>query len=151
MARQRWRDDVMDPFQELDRLREEINRLFEPERLPMVRGLFDRPVAPPVDVLEEADRYRVICDVPGMKRDEIEISYANGVLTLKGEKRPPKQADQTRGYRQETWHGKFQRTLALSADVDPARITAELADGVLTVDLPKSEHARPRQIVIQAH
>jgi len=150
MARQRWRDDVMDPFRELDRLREEINRLFEPERVPMVRGLFDRPVAPPVDVLEDAERYRVICDVPGMKREEIEITCANGVLTIKGEKRPPKQGDQTRSYRQETWYGRFQRTVALSVDVDVSRITADLADGVLSVDLPKSEHARPRQIAIQA-
>jgi len=139
----------MDPFREVDRLRDEINRLFEPERMPMVRGLFDRPVAPAVDVIEEAERYRVICDVPAMKRDEIEITYANGVLTIKGEKRSPKNGDESRSYRQETWHGRFQRTVALSADVDPSKVTADLADGVLTVDLPKSEDARPRQISIQ--
>jgi len=149
MARVRWRADVMDPFQEVDRLREEINRLFETESLPMVRGLFDRPVAPAIDLVEEADRYQVVCDVPGMKREDIEITLAQGVLTIKGEKKPLRTGKAERRFREETWSGRFQRTVALPSEVDPTKVTADLADGVLTVVLPKHEDAKPKQIAIQ--
>ena len=140
----------MDPFQEVDRLREEINRLFETESMPMVRGLFDRPVAPPIDVIEETERYRVICDLPGMKKEEVEVSLAQGVLTIKGEKKPARSAKGERRFREETWSGKFQRTVALPGDVDAAKVSADLADGVLTVVLPKHEAARPKQIAVQS-
>jgi len=140
----------MDPFQEVDRLREEINRLFETESLPMVRGLFDRPMAPAIDLIEETERFAVICDVPGMKRDDIDITLAQGVLTIKGEKKPEKPAEGARKYREETWNGKFQRTIALPGEVDATKVGAELTDGVLTITLPKREEARPRQIAIQA-
>jgi len=150
MARLRLRSDVMDPFQEVDRLREEINRLFESESIPMVRGLYDRPMAPAIDVIEETERFSVICDVPGMKREDIEITLAQGVLTIKGEKKAGKPAEGAHKVREETWNGKFQRTIALPGEVDPTKVGADLTDGVLTVTLPKREEARPRQIAIAA-
>lgn len=150
MARLRWRPDVMDPFQEVDRLRDEINRLFESESLPMVRGLFDRPSAPPIDLTEEPEQYTVMADVPGLRREDIEITLAQGVLTIKGEKKTERPAENARRYREESWHGRFQRTVALPGEVDPTKVGADLTDGVLTITLPKREDARPRQISIQA-
>jgi len=139
----------MDPFREVDRLREEINRLFEEGSPPMVRGLFDRPVALPIDVVEEPERYRVICDVPGVKREDIEITLAQSVLTVKGEKNTARKAGEDRRYREETWHGKFQRSVALPTPVDATKVSADLVDGVLTVSLPKHQDAMPKQIAIQ--
>jgi len=150
MARLRLRSDVFDPLAEFDRLRDEIDQLFETPRLPTVRGLFDRPVSPAIDVTEDADRFSVICDVPGLKREDIEITLAQGVLTIKGEKKGPRRGASARVYREETWEGTFQRTVSLPADVDAARVSADLNDGVLTVALPKREEAKPKQITIQA-
>ena len=150
MARLRWRNEAYDPFLDVDRLRDEINELFEAPRFPDVRGLFDRPASPAVDVTEDAERYEVICDVPGLKREEIEVTLAQGVLTIKGEKKTPRKSDTTRVFREESWEGKFQRTISLPGDVDPAKVTADLHDGVLAVSLPKREEARPKQIAIQA-
>jgi len=141
---------VFDPLADFDRLREEINDLFELPRPTSVRGLFDRPVSPAVDVTEEGERYTVVCDVPGLKREDVEVSLAQGVLTIKGEKRTPKRGSGARVYREETWEGKFQRTVAMPTEVDPSKVTADLKDGVLTVTLPKREEAKPRQIAIQA-
>lgn len=151
MARLRWQSDVVDPLAEFDRLREEINDLFDLPRVPNVRGLFDRPVSPAIDVTEDGEQYAVICDVPGLAREDIELSLAQGVLTIKGEKKAPKRAGGARLYREETWQGKFQRTVALPSDVDPTKVTADLRDGVLTVALPKREEAKPKQIAIQAN
>jgi HSP20 family protein len=149
MARLRWRRDVYDPLEEFDRLREEFGDLFDLPREPTVRGLFDRPVSPAIDVVEEAERFSVICDLPGMKRDDIEVSLAQGVLTIKGEKKLPKRPAGAPVYRGDTWEGKFQRTVALPSNVDPASVKADLRDGVLTVALPKREEAKPKQITIQ--
>jgi len=150
MARLKWRGDAFDPVEEFDRLREEINDLFDLPRSPNVRGLFDRPVSPAIDVTEDADQYTVICDVPGLRQEDVEISLAQGVLTIKGEKKAPKRSGSARLYREETWEGKFQRTVAAPGEVDPAKVAAELRDGVLTVALPKREEAKPRQIAIQS-
>jgi len=150
MARLRWRNEVYDPFVEVDRLRDEINELFEAPRFPNVRGLFDRPASPAVDVTEDAEQYEVSCDVPGLKREEVEVTLAQGVLTIKGEKKSPKRSAATRVFRDESWEGKFQRTISLPGDVDSAKVKADLHDGVLTISLPKREEAKPKQIAIQA-
>jgi len=150
MARLRWRADSFDPVAEIDRLREEIDDLFDLPRLPSVRGLYDRPVSPAVDVAEDGEQYTVTCDVPGLRREDVEVSLAQGVLTIKGEKKLPKRSGAARTYREETWEGKFQRTLAMPSEVDPSRVTADLRDGVLTVALPKREEAKPKQIAIQS-
>jgi len=150
MARMRWNDDRFDPFSEFDRLREEINDLFESPRFPTVRGLFDRPVSPPVDLIEDSDQYIVSCDVPGLTKDEIEVSWAKGVLTIKGEKKSPRRSDKARVFREESWEGKFQRTISLPGDVDVAKVKADLHDGVLDIFLPKREEAKPKQIAVEA-
>jgi len=150
MARLGLRNDVFDPLAEFDRLRDEIDQLFEMPRLPTVRGLFDRPVSPAIDVTEDANQFSVVCDVPGLKREDVEITLAQGVLTIRGEKKAPKRGAGARSYREEIWEGRFQRTVSLPAEVDIAKVTADLKDGVLTVALPKREEAKPKQITIQA-
>jgi len=150
MARIRWRTGGVDPLAEFDRLREEINQLFDLPPVPTVRGLFDRPVSPAMDLTEDGNEFRVVCDVPGLRREDLDISLAQGVLTIKGDKRAPKRGGKARVYREETWEGKFQRTISMPSQVDPAKVTADLADGVLTVTLPKREEAKAKQISIQA-
>ncbi len=88
MAIIRWkRDDVYNPWSELDRLQDEINDLFDLDRLPATTGLFDRPVSPAIDIVENPGDFKVICELPGIDLKDIDVSITANVLTLKGEKK----------------------------------------------------------------
>jgi HSP20 family protein len=146
----RWRRSYPNPARELNRLQREINDLFSFSPFPDSRGVFDRSISPALDVLESDDEFSIRCDLPGMKQEEIEISVASGVLTIKGEKKAEEHAEKTRVYRTETWEGSFQRTVSLPAEADSEKIEATLRDGVLTVTVPKRDEAKPKQITLKA-
>jgi HSP20 family protein len=144
----RWGSDLADPVRGLDRLQREINQLFDLPRFDESRGLFDRMVSPAIDLIETADGFRVHADLPGIKLEDIDISIASNVLTLKGEKKKSAQESGT-VYRKETWEGSFQRTISLPTTVDPDQIKATFRDGVLEVHIPKKEEARPKRITVK--
>jgi HSP20 family protein len=149
MAVVRWKNDVWRPAEELRRLQSNINDLFDlPELFPR-RGLFDRPTSPPLDMLETEEGYMVLCDLPGIDEKSLELSVASNVLTIKGERRSVEKERESKVYRNETWEGSFQRTLAIPSPVAGDNITAELKDGVLKVVLPKREEDKPKQIELK--
>ena len=150
MALIRWRDRDLEPAGTFDWLQQQINDLFDFPRSPEMQGLFDRRVSPAIDVVEHADRFTVECDLPGLDQKDIEISMASGVLTIKGEKKGEKVNEKAKVYRQETWEGSFQRTVALPASVDADKVDASYRNGVLTIELPKSEEARTRKIELKS-
>lgn len=150
MALVRWRDRDLDPGDTLDWLQDQVNDLFLGfPQLPLARGLFDRTASPPVDVIETPDLYVVECDLPGMDQKDIDVSIASGVLTIKGEKKGPEGAKGNKVYRDETWHGSFQKTLSLPQNVEPDKVEARYADGVLSIGVPKSEQARAKKIALK--
>ncbi len=146
----RWRNGLADPFEDFESLQSEINRLFELTRVPEPRGIFERTFSPAVDVREDPDKFEVLCDVPGVEIQDIEISVSGSVLTLKGEKKPSGAKEGSDTYREEMKEGRFQRTLQLPLPVDPDKVDAALKDGVLKVVLPKREELKPRQIAVKA-
>ncbi len=149
MAIIRWKNDVWRPAEELRRLQSEINDLFDlPETFPG-RGLFDRAISPALDMLETEDGYVVYCDVPGMNEKSLDLSVASGILTIKGERKNADRGKDSKVYRNETWEGTFQRTLAIPSPVDTNSIEAELKDGVLKVFLPKRAEDKPKQIELK--
>jgi len=150
MALIRWRNRDLEPEGTFDWLQHQINDLFELPRLPALHGLFDRTMSPAVDVVEHPDRFTVECDLPGIDRQDVDISLASGVLTIKGEKKSEKVEERDKVYRKETWEGSFQRTVSLPVTVDPDKVEAQLRDGVLTVTLPKKDEAKTRRIELQA-
>lgn len=151
MALVRWRDRELGPADTLDWLQEQVNDLFQSfGDLPLARGLFDRTISPPVDVIEMPDHYVVECELPGMDQKEIEVSIASGVLTIKGEKKAPAKAKDAKVYRNEIWEGSFQKTLSLPQNVDADKVEAAYADGVLRITVPKSESAKARRIALKA-
>ncbi len=151
MAIIRWKNDVWRPAEELQRLQSEINSLFDfPEVFPG-RGIFDRTTSPPLDMMETEDGYVVYCDLPGMDEKSLELSVASNVLTIKGERKSPEVGKDAKIYRDETWEGAFQRTLALPSPVDNDKIEAELRDGVLKVLIPKREEDKPKQIELKVN
>jgi HSP20 family protein len=141
-----WRRGL-DPVGELDRLQNEINRLFEYDQ-GANGGLFDRAVSPALDVVEGEDNFTVYMDLPGVEENDVDVSIASNVLTIKGTKKLPELRENVKLYRREEWEGSFQRTLSLPHSVDTAKVQAELKSGVLVVTLPKREEVKPRQIKV---
>ena len=147
----RWGNGLVDPFVEFESLQDEINRLFDGMRGdPEPRGLFDRAFSPAVDVLEHADSFEVVCDVPGVELKDIETSITANVLTIKGERKDPSAAADRDTYRNDRRLGVFQRTLQLPLPVNSGQVEAVLKDGVLRIRLPKQEELKPRQIAVKA-
>lgn len=103
---------------------------------------------PDVDIVEQPDELRVRADLPGARREAIDVRLENGVLLLSA-RVPRRGGDGGAFLFQEYGIGDYYRAFAVGEGIDPARISAEYADGVLTVRLPKSESARPRRIQVQ--
>jgi HSP20 family protein len=104
---------------------------------------------PNVDLIEKSDELLVIADLPGAKREEIDISFENGSLTLHG-KVQQRRAENANYLLREFGVGDFYRTFRVSEQIDPAKIRAEYRDGVLFLHLPKAETAKPRKISVEA-
>lgn len=104
--------------------------------------------SPLVDIKEEKDCFLVIADVPGVKKEDIDISLENHVLTLKGERQFEK-TEQHQGYtRRERTQGQFYRRFSLPQTADDAKITARYTSGVLEIRIPKREAATEKKIEI---
>ncbi len=105
---------------------------------------------PPVDIVEKDNAFLATVDLPGLKKEDIEISLDEGVLTLQGERKlEHAEGDEAKGYRRiERAYGAFSRSFTLPQGVDLGKIEATFADGVLTLTLPKSEAAKARKIAI---
>ena len=106
--------------------------------------------SPAVDVRESDDDFVVTAELPGLAKDTVDITIENGVLSLSGEKKEEREegvADSGR-YVLERRYGRFQRSFSLPRGVDADNVSAKFSDGILTVTLPKSATAKPRQIKI---
>ena len=126
-------------------LRDEIDRFFE---APIARTSEFLGWAPAFDVYEEKDNFVVKAELPGMKKEDINVSLHDGDLIISGERKSETKSEGTEVYRAERYFGKFQRSVTLPAAVAAAKVKAEYRDGVLTVTLPKAEEAKPKQIEV---
>jgi len=150
MILRRFRDwptlDWDDPFDKLDRMRRQIDRLMEgvPRFGEPVAGVF-----PLTNVTEDKDNFYLRAELPGINAEDLEISVTGNTLSLEGERRIP-EAENARYHRRERESGKFSRVLNLPSQIDSEKVEAHSANGILTVKLPKSEAAKPRQITVKA-
>ena len=105
---------------------------------------------PNVDIVEQADELTVVADMPGVNRDNIDIDFENGMLTIRGrlDRAGP---DGMTLVSSEYGVGDFYRTFQVSEKIDGAKITAEFTDGVLRLHLPKVDQVKPRKIAVQAN
>ena len=137
-------------FGRLTNLRDEMDRLFEAPfgDLAGVSELFGG-WAPALDVREDKDNLVVKVELPGMKKEEIDVSLNDGLLTISGERKAEEKVKDAEVYRAERFVGRFQRTVTLPSAVAADKVSAQYRDGVLTITLPKSEEAKPKQITVQ--
>ena len=136
-------------FDQLTNVRDEINRLFES---PLENGGSSNVFntwAPAVDVYEDNDNLIVRAELPGMKKEDIEISLHENIITVSGERKNEKKYEGAKTSREERFFGRFTRSISLPKAIDGGRVKANYKEGLLTVTLPKAAEAKPRQIQIQ--
>lgn len=135
----------------LHQLRDEMDRLWNGVFGPAAEGLLS-PVfrsQPAANVWEQGDVLLVEMELPGIKKDQVDISVAGDELSVKIDRPEVEEADITY-HRRERPVGSFTRVLRLPVEVDADRVEAELHDGVLLITLPKAESAKPRKIAVNA-
>lgn len=133
-----------DPFRELRRLQDEMDRLvgaFAPAAGAPAAGF------PAVNVYAGRDGIAILAELPGVEKDDLEIQAHRDTLTLSGTRRPATERQGTY-HRRERRSGAFTRTIQLPYRIDPARIEAQLENGVLRLSLPRPEEDKPRRIAI---
>lgn len=104
---------------------------------------------PALDLLEEKDQYVLKADLPGIKKEDIKISFEHGVLRIDGERKSEVEHKDRQVHRIERSYGRFVRVINLGTDVDQNKIHANYKDGILEVIVPKSERSKPKSIDIQ--
>lgn len=104
---------------------------------------------PATDVFEDKDTVKIVAEVPGVRPEDVKISLENNLLTIRGEKRQQAEEKTERVHRYERTYGSFERAFSLPTTVDPEKIAASYANGLLTVTIPKAERARPREIPVK--
>ncbi|MBL1141435.1 MAG: Hsp20/alpha crystallin family protein [Proteobacteria bacterium] len=144
-----------EPWGLLDRFNQQLNQLgYSDKSLSSNDNDFSNVVTshwrPAVDIKEEADRFLITADLPGVDPKDIEITMDNGILTIKGE-RESEVRDEKEGYKRvERVSGTFYRRFSLPDTADAERIEAKGKDGVLEVILPKHEKVQPRKIEVKS-
>ncbi|HYT50529.1 MAG TPA: Hsp20/alpha crystallin family protein [Pyrinomonadaceae bacterium] len=142
-----------DPFRDLRTLQEEVNRLFTGN---IARGFDDEGIArgawsPSVDIYENKDHIVLEAELPGMKREDFDLSVENNVITLRGERHFEKKDESDNYHRVERAYGSFTRSFTLPNSVTAEGANAEYSNGVLRVTLPKREETKARRIEIKTN
>jgi HSP20 family protein len=128
-----------------------MNHLFDDVFKPAVANdhwLSEWNRQPIVDIYDNDDNIVIKAELPGIDKKDIDIDVKNGVLTLKGERRVDNETKKEKYYRRERAFGRFERAFRLPAEVDPENINASYKDGVLTIDIPKPENQKTKQISV---
>ncbi len=143
------RESGVDLFEDLEDFQREMNHLFDVGlRRPLKVSNEDALWVPTVDIVDEKDQIKVKADLPGMKKEEIEVNLENDVLSIKGEKKEEKEIKERDFIRSERYYGAFHRAFSLPSSVDAVKVNAVYKDGVLEITLPKKEGAKSKQIKV---
>jgi HSP20 family protein len=149
----RYQAPDLAPWPAADRwsnLRDELNSFFE---LPLWSsfaraGQLFTGWSPALDLYQSNDNMVAVVELPGMRKDDIEISLHDGTLTISGERKRESNANGEKAERTERYIGTFRRSIALPTRVDASKVSATYRDGILTVTLPKAEEVKPKQIQV---
>ena len=126
---------IFDPFEELRRMQERMSRLLEE----FDRFAFEREITAPLDVIDEGDRFRIVVDLPGFNKEDINVYVENGDLVIKAERKEEKEEEGKNFIRKERKYGEVYRRVSLPSEVDIDKISARYNNGVLEIIIPKVE------------
>ncbi|MFP4417596.1 MAG: Hsp20/alpha crystallin family protein [Chitinispirillaceae bacterium] len=135
----------VDLWREMERLRREMDGLFS--NYGRASGATTYPL---LNVYDDKDNIVVTAELPGMTRDQVTITFSEGVLTIAGKQKPLARSKEMTVVRQERAAGEFEKTLRIPTKVEQDKISASFDNGVLTIQMPKAEEARPKTIAIEA-
>jgi len=146
------------PMRELETMRREMDRIWE-EMFPAIRRPFEGPWrqitgekgvgTPAVDIIDREKELVVRADMPGVAKENIDISLHDDVLTISGTVKEEKEAKEENFYHMERRSSSYSRSITVPFKVDSDKIKANLKDGVLTVSLPKSEEPEKKKIKVE--
>ncbi len=140
------------PVPELNTSQRQMNRLFDNFFSLTPWEHIDQPLkawSPLVDIREDDDAYFVHAELPGIKKEDVKITMNNNTLTLRGEKKHEFEKKDSNYHHFERSYGNFERTFTLPSTVKIDKIDATYTDGILTIVLPKTEDAKPREIQVK--
>lgn len=143
MAVFRW-GQSWDAFQDLER---EVDRILQSVNLTFQGIRFGRQY-PPINLYELPDEYLITAELPGLRGEDLELTIAGGVLSMKGRHADPDGAAEERFRRQERPRGIWQRSISLPERVKTDNLNAEFVNGILKIHLPRAEETKPRQIPV---
>ena len=140
-----------EPIREMEDLQTRLSTLFGRAPMRRTNGHEDITLAdwmPLADITEDEKEYLIKAELPELKREDVKVIVEHGVLTISGERKFEKEEKKKKFHRVERGYGTFVRSFTLPDDADGTKIKAEFKNGLLTVHLPKSESAKPKQIEI---
>src|SRR3989338_3293964 len=141
------RHETWDPFDLMTDFQNEMNRLFH--RSLHKKNGWEKTFEPEVDLVEEKDTFIVKTDLPGIKKEELDVKVEGRLPTLKGERKEEKETKEKNYYASERFYGAFIRMIELQTEVKADQIKATYKDGVLEMTLPKTEGAKAKQITVE--
>ena len=120
-----------------------IENFFSSDALP------SRSTVPALDIVEKENEIVVNAELPGVKKEDVKITFENNILTLSSEQKPAEVSEKDTVLLKEIRNSGFNRSVKFGYQIDAAKISAEMSDGVLTITLPKAEQAKPKQIEVK--
>jgi len=140
------------PFPELMRLRQAMDKLFEDSFVTPYRPLsaFGHGTATPIDMYQTTTDVVVKAALPGIKPEEVDITITGNTLTIKSETKAEEEVKQEDYFYQEHRYGAFSRSVSLPDGLNTNKAEANFDNGVLTLTIPKSEQVKPKQIKVKA-
>lgn len=136
------------PFDEVDRLRREVDRVFN-QFTAGTEPFFSRAY-PAVNITEDGNNFYVRGELPGVKSEDLDVSVVEGRLIIRGERKLGTEEKEANYHRREREGGFFRRIIALPARVTSEKVAAKIKNGVFTITLPKAEETKPRKIAVKA-
>jgi len=135
-------------FSDLERMKQQMDRLMDVFSGYPGRGR-SAGVFPLVNLTEDRDRYYIRAELPGVKSEDMEIQAERNTISLSGARKVAAERDDVKYHRREREAGTFSRMIGLPGEIDPDKVSASLADGILTITVPKAEVAKPKQISVK--
>ncbi len=156
MFMQKWQPrlpsfSAWDPFPEVADLRNRMDEIFGEffGQTPFAIAATEAVWSPLVDVHETKEGFLLQVELPGVKQEDIQVSMVGDTLTLKGERKRETEVKEDSYHRIERSYGTFQRSIVLPSVLDPNRVKATYREGVLEIQLPKKEEAKPKEIKVE--
>ncbi|MBA3848384.1 MAG: heat-shock protein Hsp20 [Opitutus sp.] len=142
------------PLREMEEMQNRMAALFSPDPLRIIDPNREEKLSatewiPPVDITEDDREYLIKTDLPEMKKEDVHVTFEEGVLTITGERKAEKEEKNRRYHRIEREHGRFLRSFTLPENADAAKIAAEFREGVLLLRLPKTEKAKAKAVEVK--